>query len=180
MQENQAELPKLSFFCLKLVQEVMYWAMLSNHSIQISWKMESLHRRLRVGSRYQIRRIFGKIPNGLWLNIPHFGKLYCNSETNRKKSFIKVQNLQYRFLDWKWPPTPNFIQFGSVTRPLYLQQSNVLWKHSVVNHGLLRIAWSPLLVTLAISSCQACLPWSKVIMIKRFGDASHYYDNFNQ
>ena len=38
------------------------------------------------------------------------------------KPFITVQNLQDKFLDWKWPPPPmelfrNIIRFGTVTRP---------------------------------------------------------------
>ena len=41
------------------------------------------------------------------------------SENIRKKPFIKIQNLQHKILDWKWPPTPplelfrKFIWFGS-------------------------------------------------------------------
>ena len=34
-----------------------------------------------------------------------------------KKPCLKVQILQYKFLDWKWPPR-KFIRFGNVTRPL--------------------------------------------------------------
>ena len=40
-----------------------------------------------------------------------------------KKPCLKVQNLQNKFLDWKWPLPPlelfrKFIYFGSVARPL--------------------------------------------------------------
>ena len=54
---------------------------------------------LRDGSSYQIGRTFWKIPNGLPPH--HFGKLYCNLfQENAWKTFIKVQNLQYKFLDY--------------------------------------------------------------------------------
>ena len=35
-----------------------------------------------------------------------FGKLCCKyfHKTSEKSPFIKVQTLQYKFLDWKWPP----------------------------------------------------------------------------
>ena len=41
------------------------------------------------------------------------------SENVRKRPIIKVQNLQYKFLDWKWPHLGVFLKFirsGSPTR----------------------------------------------------------------
>ena len=59
---------------------------------------------VRDGSRYQNGGTFGKIPNGLCTPHPNFRKpiLQFLSE----KPGIKVQNLQYKFLDWKWPASP--------------------------------------------------------------------------
>ena len=38
---------------------------------------------------------------------PFLEKLWCIfSENVRNKPYIKVQNLQHKFLDWKWPPPP--------------------------------------------------------------------------
>ena len=51
---------------------------------------------IRDGSRYQTA--FDPLPL-------IFGKLYCNfSENVRRMPIVKVQNTQYRFLDWKCPP----------------------------------------------------------------------------
>ena len=54
-----------------------------------------------------------------------FGKLYCNFFGKRLiKPFIKVQNLHYKFLDWKRTPAlplelfRKFIRSGSATLPL--------------------------------------------------------------
>ena len=54
-----------------------------------------------------------------------FGKLYCNFFGKRLiKPFIKVQNLHYKFLDWKRIPAlplelfRKFIRSGSATLPL--------------------------------------------------------------
>ena len=58
---------------------------------------------------------FGKIPNGLWPPLI-FGSLYCNFSANpRLKPCIKVQNLQYKCLQWKCPPPFwNFSENSSV------------------------------------------------------------------
>ena len=57
---------------------------------------------------------------------PHSRKFYCKfvSENVWKQPHIKIQNLQSKLLDWKWPPAPllapfrKFIWFGSWTLPL--------------------------------------------------------------
>ena len=48
--------------------------------------------------------IFGKVPNGLWPPLI-FGKSYCNFSEIHDRSIIYYngKNLQYKFLDWKWP-----------------------------------------------------------------------------
>ena len=54
-------------------------------------------------------RVWLPNPNGLWLPPALiFGKLYCNffEENFWKKTFIKVQNLQYKFGDSKLPSPP--------------------------------------------------------------------------
>ena len=125
---------------------------------------------VRDGSRYQIRWIFGKVPNG-FCPPPHFRKVtlrfsrqncdksaYVHMEEhlcilwsyfpwdacstnvqhgNRVKTYpkrpfcitfmlkkpcLKVQILQYKFLDWKSPPPllelfRKSIRFGGTTRP---------------------------------------------------------------
>ena len=69
---------------------------------------------LRDGWHYQNGWIFGKNSN----SPLQFGKLYCNffSENVRKKPYIKVQNLQYKFFDWKCSPPPfwKFSEHSSV------------------------------------------------------------------
>ena len=65
------------------------------------------HKHFREGRRYQIRWIFeknSKLPS----TPPPFSKNYIVffSEKVRKKPFIKVQNLQYKFLDLNWLPPP--------------------------------------------------------------------------
>ena len=49
--------------------------------------------------------IFRKISNSMW-PPPHFQKIMLQffSESVQKKACLKVQNLQHKFLDWKWPP----------------------------------------------------------------------------
>ena len=80
---------------------------------------------LRDGSRHQSGWIFGKSPNGLWPLPPHFRKIISHIDFNfvLKKPCLKVQNLQYSFLDWKRPPPlelfRKFIHFlVPSTRPL--------------------------------------------------------------
>ena len=75
-----------------------------------------------VGDGWQNQNgwIFGKNRNGLWPPPLTFGKSYCKSYC---KPCIKAQNLQYKFLDWKWPPLElfqKFIRFGIVICPLFL------------------------------------------------------------
>ena len=73
---------------------------------------------LRDRWRHQNGWNFGKVPNGL-TSPPLF------SENHAKNPCQKVQNLQHKFLDWKWPHPPllehfrKFICFGGVTRPLF-------------------------------------------------------------
>ena len=58
------------------------------------------HKHFREGRRYQIRWTFEKKFQTAFDPPPIFEKLYCIfSEKVRKKPFIKVQNLQYRFFD---------------------------------------------------------------------------------
>ena len=62
---------------------------------------------LRGDYLYQIRWIFGKLPNGLWpplLPHPYFRKQWC-------AFFWMCLNLQLKFLDRKWPP-PSFWNFS--------------------------------------------------------------------
>ena len=91
---------------------------------------------LRERSGYQNRWIFGKIPNSLWPRPPHFWKIVLQffSKNVRKKPYIKVKNLQHKFLDWKWPLPPSlevfrkFICFGSLTRPLATSRQGRGWE----------------------------------------------------
>ena len=53
---------------------------------------------------------------------------YSLVSIHAQKPCLKSQNLQYKFLDWKWPPPPlalyqKFIRFGSQTLPLPDQKS---------------------------------------------------------
>ena len=54
------------------------------------------------------------------------------SNSCTKKPCLQIQNLQYKFLDWKWPPLPSleffrkFIIFVRATRPL-----STIWFHRI-------------------------------------------------
>ena len=51
--------------------------------------------------------IFGKVPNGLGPPAPpHFRKVVLQifSEIHDRSIVYNGKNLQYKFLDWKWPP----------------------------------------------------------------------------
>ena len=61
---------------------------------------------LRKGWRYQIGRIFWKNSKRPSTPPPSFSNYIANFFGKRKKTSIKVQNLQYKYLDWKWTPAP--------------------------------------------------------------------------
>ena len=71
-----------------------------------------LHVEYRDGWPHQNGWIFGKVTKGLWPPLI-FGKSCCTFSSNviLKKPCLKVQNLQYKFLDWKWVPPPSFGTF---------------------------------------------------------------------
>ena len=72
---------------------------------------------LRDAYPFQNGWIFGKVPNGLW-PPPHFRKVMLQifSEIHDRSIVYNGKNLQHKFLDWKWPPTPlwNFSENSSV------------------------------------------------------------------
>ena len=72
---------------------------------------------LRDGWRDQNGWFFRKFPNSMWPPSLILRKICCNffSENVQKKACLKVQNLQHKFLDWKWPPPLwNFSENSSV------------------------------------------------------------------
>ena len=135
--------------CSMKMQQILSWTQLPPilfslslqnfpHSNQNSWGPEQVilepstvffssffRRNITAQGRETVpkRMNFGKIPNGLWPHTLILGKSYCNlfPEKPSLMPCIMVQNLQYDFLDWKWPPTlplelfQKFIRFGSVT-----------------------------------------------------------------
>ena len=65
---------------------------------------------------------FRKIPIHLLTCTPHCRKILLQFVSNfmLKKPCLKVQNLQHKFLNWKWPPPPlelfrKFIRCGILT-----------------------------------------------------------------
>ena len=89
---------------------------------------------IKKGQKYDVVReacpcqngwIFGETPNGLWphpLPAPFFGKMYCKFF---QKFMTKIQvgsapNLQWIFLDWKWPFP--WKQFGKMSTKMDILQ----------------------------------------------------------
>ena len=73
------------------------------------------------GWRYQNGWIFGKVPNGLWPPPLIFGKSCCN--LFQEKPCFKVQDLQHKFLDWKWhPPFSSVLVASPVLKSALLTQ----------------------------------------------------------
>ena len=79
------------------------------------WDRESIKGRVTLPNRMNFRKN-SKRPS----TPPPFSENFIEIvlENVRKKPFIKVQNLLYKFLDWKYPPLEllrKFIRFGSAT-----------------------------------------------------------------
>ena len=83
-------------------------------------------RRIRDGWACQNGCFFGKVPNGLWPPAPppRFRKIILQifSRIHDQSTVYNGKNLQYKFLDWKWPPPllelfRKNIRFGGFIRP---------------------------------------------------------------
>ena len=69
----------------------------------IAWPCHFL---LGTGDAPKTDEFFGKVSNGLW-PPPHFRKIMLHFFIIfTLKPCFKVQNLQHKFLDWKWAPPP--------------------------------------------------------------------------
>ena len=108
----------------------------------------------------------GKIPKGLWPLFPYFRKIIMLFFWKTpEKNYIKVQNWQYKFLDWKWPPPlrpfgsfpkiHTFWRFGSPSRSLWWwrwQQQQLQWWRWWRRQWWWWRGWTLSLSTIGISS----------------------------
>ena len=132
--------------CSMKMQQILSWTQLPPilfslslqnfpHSNQNSWGPEQvilepstvffLHfseetLQLRDRRRYQNGWILEKFQTAFDPHTLILGKSYCNlfPEKPSLMPCIMVQNLQYDFLDWKWPPHPPFVTFPEI-HPLW-------------------------------------------------------------
>ena len=99
----------LSYLTLLLIINLVSHTNLSH--FRFGWKSFKFFRAQNKGRGWTHQNwcFFGKVPNGLWPpDPPRFRKIILQifSRIHDQSTVYNGKNLQYKFLDWKWPPPP--------------------------------------------------------------------------